>query len=145
MVTVYPGVGDMLRRLRTAGLDLALVTSKNRQGALRGLQLTGLAEYFEVLVCVDDVQHPKPHPEPVERALALLGADRRDAVFVGDSIHDMHAGRAAGVATAAALWGPFGREHLAPTAPDFWLTTPHEVVELVGIEGGGAGEAGRGR
>jgi pyrophosphatase PpaX len=145
MVTVYPGVGDMLRRLSDARLKLALVTSKNRQGALRGLQLTGLADYFEVLVCVDDVQHPKPHPEPVERALALLGAERREAVFIGDSIHDMHAGRAAGVATAAALWGPFGREHLEPTAPDHWLTTPHEVVELVGVGGvGGEGATGEG-
>ena len=144
MVTVYD-VGDMLRRYATPRSDLALVTSKNRQGALRGLHLTGLTDYFEVLVCVDDVQHPKPHPEPVESALALLGAERREAVFIGDSIHDMHAGRAAGVATAAVLWGPFGREHLEPTAPDHWLTTPHEVVELVGIGGaGGEGAMGEG-
>jgi pyrophosphatase PpaX len=133
MVTVYPGVGDMLRRLHEAGIKLALVTSKNRQGALRGLQLTGLADYFAVLVCADDVQHPKPHPEPVERALALLGAERGDVIFIGDSIHDMHSGRAAGVATAAALWGPFGRAHLEETVPDHWLGTPHDVVELLGL------------
>ena len=138
MVTVYPGVGDMLRQLHDGGLRLGLVTSKNRQGALRGLQLTGLADYFEVLVCADDVTYPKPHPEPVERALALLGAERADAVFIGDSIHDMHSGRAAGVATAAVLWGPFGRAHLEGTEPDHWLGTPREVVEMLGVGAGGA-------
>lgn len=138
MVTVYPGIGDMLRQLHEARLKLGLVTSKNRQGALRGLQLTGLADYFEVLVCADDVTHPKPHPEPVERALALLGADRADTVFIGDSIHDMHSGRAAGVATAAALWGPFGRAHLEGTEPDHWLGTPHDVMEMLGVGARGA-------
>ena len=131
MVTVYPGIGDMLRQLHEGRLKLGLVTSKNRQGALRGLQLTGLADYFEVLVCADDVTHPKPHPEPVERALALLGADRTDTVFIGDSIHDMHSGRAAGVKTAAALWGPFGRSHLESAGPDYWLEKPEDLVGLV--------------
>jgi pyrophosphatase PpaX len=134
MVTAYPGVGEMLRRLHDGGIRLALVTSKNRQGALRGLELTGLAQYFDVLVCADDVQNPKPHPEPVERALALLGATPDETVFIGDSIHDMHSGRAAGVRTAAVLWGPFGRAHLEETAPDHWLTTPHEVVALIGLD-----------
>ena len=133
MVTAYAGVGDMLHRLHDAGLKMGLVTSKNRQGALRGLELTGLAEYFDVLVCADDVQNPKPHPEPVERALALLGATKAETVFIGDSIHDMHSGRAAGVATAAALWGPFGREHLEPTTPDHWLATPSDVVAMLGV------------
>lgn len=133
MVTAYAGVGDMLHRLHDAGLRLALVTSKNRQGALRGLELTGLAQYFDVLVCADDVQHPKPHPEPVERALALLGAMQDEAVFIGDSIHDMHSGRAAGVTTAAVLWGPFGREYLEPTTPDHWLETPSDVVRLLDV------------
>ena len=67
---------------------------------------------MDVLVCADEVTNPKPHPEPVEKAVTLLGADPGTTVYVGDSIHDMMSGRAAGVRTAAALWGPFGRAHL---------------------------------
>ena len=48
MVTVYDGVTDMLKAVRAAGYRTALVTSKNRQGALRGLDLTGLTPYLEV-------------------------------------------------------------------------------------------------
>jgi pyrophosphatase PpaX len=134
MVTAYDGIEAVLRAVRDAGLRTALVTSKNRQGARRGLDLTGLTEYLDLLVCADDVVNPKPHPEPVHLALAQLGAGTAGAVFVGDSVHDMHAGRAAGVATAAVLWGPFGRTQLEPTAPDHWLERPADVLAMLGLD-----------
>jgi pyrophosphatase PpaX len=131
MVTVYPGVVDAIREIKASGIQTGLVTSKNRQGALRGLTLVGLEALMDVLVCADEVTNHKPHPEPVEKAVALLGADPATTVYVGDSIHDMHSGRAAGVKTAAALWGPFGRTHLEMAAPDFWLETPADMVALL--------------
>lgn len=131
MVTVYPGVVDAVRRIREAGAATGLVTSKNRLGALRGLTLARLEAMMDVLVCADEVTNPKPHPEPVEKAVALLGADPAATLYVGDSIHDMHSGRAAGVRTAAVLWGPFGRSHLEGARPDYWVERPEELVELV--------------
>lgn len=133
MVTVYDGIADMLRTVRDAGYRTALVTSKNRQGAMRGLDLTGLTPYIEELVCADDVVNPKPHPEPVEKALRLLGGGADRALFLGDSIHDMNAGRAAGVHTGAVLWGPFGRSHLEGARPDHWLERPGDLLTLLGI------------
>ena len=134
MVTVYPGVVQTIEALKSAGLATGLVTSKNRQGALRGLALARLEQLMDVLVCADEVTNPKPHPEPVEKAVALLGADPRRTVYVGDSIHDMLSGRAAGVLTAAALWGPFGRHHLEGAEPDYWLEQPAELLGLVRSE-----------
>ncbi|MBA3495914.1 MAG: HAD-IA family hydrolase [Gemmatimonadales bacterium] len=131
MVTVYPGVVAAVEALRAAGLGTGLVTSKNRHGALRGLTLVKLERMMDVLVCADEVTNPKPHPEPVEKALALLGADPRATVYVGDSIHDMVSGRAAGVRTAAALWGPFAREHLEDATPDYWLETPGDLLGFI--------------
>jgi pyrophosphatase PpaX len=131
MVTVYPGVVEAVREIKARGRQTGLVTSKNRQGALRGLKLVGLEALMDVLVCADEVTNPKPHPEPVEKAVALLGADPATTLYVGDSVHDMHSGRAAGVRTAAALWGPFGREYLEGASPDYWLEAPGELVKLV--------------
>jgi len=131
MVTVYPGVLEAVREIKAAGVQTGLVTSKNRQGALRGLRLVGLEALMDVLVCADEVTNPKPHPEPVEKAVQLLGADPATTVYVGDSIHDMHSGRAAGVKIAAALWGPFGRDHLESAGPDYWLERPGDLVGLL--------------
>ena len=131
MVTVYPGVVDVVRVLKDEGIATGLVTSKNRSGALRGLALAQLELLMDVLVCADEVQNPKPHPEPVEKAVRLLDADPASTIYVGDSIHDMRSGRAAGVWTAAVLWGPFGRSHLEGAQPDHWLERPEELLTLV--------------
>jgi pyrophosphatase PpaX len=131
MVTIYPGVLDAVREIKVAGIQTGLVTSKNRHGALKGLKLVGLEALMDVLVCADEVANPKPHPEPVEKAVGLLGANPTTTVYVGDSIHDMHSGRAAGVRTAAALWGPFKRSHLESAEPDYWLETPADLVGLL--------------
>ncbi len=132
MVTIYPGVLEAVREVKVRGASTGLVTSKNQQSALRGLHLVGLREMIDVMVCADDVENPKPHPEPVERAVRLLGADPATTVYIGDSIHDMRSGRAAGVRTAAVLWGPFGRTHLEHAEPDFWLERPDDMVGLLG-------------
>jgi pyrophosphatase PpaX len=131
MVTIYPGIIEAVREIKAAGRQTGLVTSKNRQGAVRGLSLVGLEALMDVLVCADEVTNPKPHPEPVEKAVALLGADPGTTLYVGDSVHDMRSGRAAGVKTAAALWGPFGRSHLQEASPDYWLEQPGDLVKLV--------------
>jgi len=132
MVRRYEGIVEAIEAIRRAGRRTGVVTSKNREGTLRGLRLAGLADHFDVLVCADDVQHPKPHREPIDRAVRELAADPTTTVYVGDSVHDMHSGRAGGVLTAAVLWGPFGRPVLEPAQPDYWLETPKDILGLLG-------------
>ena len=131
MVRAYDGVAALLGELQERGMKLALVTSKHRVSSLRAFRVVGLEGIFEVLVCADDVERHKPDPLPVTRALAQLGSDGRRTIFVGDSPHDMVSGRAAGVRTAAACWGPFSTAQLQPTAPDYWLQRPEDLLELL--------------
>jgi len=130
LVEVYPGIHDALESLSGPDTKLAIVTSKNRRSMWRGLRLCGLDGYFDAFVTVDDVHDYKPHPAPVVEALARLQTTSRDAVFIGDSPHDVAAGRAAGVKTAVALWGPFSREELAREGPDYWLSGPADITTL---------------
>ncbi|MBW1760788.1 MAG: HAD-IA family hydrolase [Deltaproteobacteria bacterium] len=126
----YPGVVDVVRTLHARGAKLALVTSKLSRGAERGLHLLGLEEELSVRVCADDVDHGKPHPAPVLMALDALGSSPDDALFIGDSHHDIEAGRRAGVTTVAVTWGPLPRERLASAKPDHWLEEPRQLFEL---------------
>jgi|KBSSwiStaDraftv2_1062776.scaffolds.fasta_scaffold06394_10 pyrophosphatase PpaX len=130
-VTAYPGVVELVRGIRAAGYRTGLVTSKNKPGAMRGLRLVGLEDAMELVIGADDVENPKPHPEPIEAALRLLGEPAASALYVGDSIHDMESGRAAGVRTAAVLWGPFDRVHLEGSEPDYWLEKPEDLTALL--------------
>jgi pyrophosphatase PpaX len=132
MTAAYPGVVETVRALHAAGHPLGVVTSKMEAGARRALKLVGIEECFGVVVGIDATTKHKPEPEPVWYALEKLGGIApADAMFVGDSTHDMRAGRAAGVATAAALWGPFSREQLAETLPTHWLSSMPELRALI--------------
>jgi pyrophosphatase PpaX len=130
LVRPYEGVVAEVLQLQMKGKRLGLVTSKLKDGAIKGLRLAGLDQAFEIVIGAGDVTHPKPHPEPVLKALDLLGAPAADTVFIGDSRHDLECGRAAGVQTAAVLWGPFDRAHLADLTPDYWLEKPDDLRQL---------------
>lgn len=137
MVTAYPGIVEAVLAIKRAGYRTGLVTSKNKPGALKGLRLVGLEAAMELVIGADDVRNPKPHPEPLQLALMQLGQPADGALYVGDSVHDMESGRAAGVKTAAVLWGPFGREQLAHTEPDYWLQEPSDLGALLGVKESG--------
>lgn len=139
MVAPFPGTLETLEALRRRGIRLAIVTSKHREGALRGMDLCGIVDHFPVVVTPEDVASPKPHPEPVLFALERLGVRAEEAVFVGDSPHDVASGRAAGTRTAGALWGPFPRAALEREGPDWLVGEPEGVLALVDDPRGGAG------
>jgi pyrophosphatase PpaX len=54
---------------------------------------------FSAIVCMEDVENVKPHPEPVEKALELLKAPKETTLFVGDTYVDIWSGVSAGVDT----------------------------------------------
>jgi pyrophosphatase PpaX len=132
-VRPFPGIRAAVELLKARGLGLAVVTSKARSGLYRGLDVCGLDDMFTALVAADDVTQHKPDPTPVLQALDMLGVEAGRTVFVGDSPHDMEAGRRAGTRTAAALWGPFSQRQLAKHRPDFWLARPSEIPQLAGL------------
>ncbi len=121
LVTAYEGVVETVRALRAASHPLAIVTSKTEGLARRGIDCAGIGDCFDVLIGCDTVEKHKPDPEPVLAALDRLGVAPGDAVFVGDSVHDIIAGNAAGVTTIAALWGPFSRSDLESSRPTHFL------------------------
>lgn len=132
MLRPFPDAVETVAELDRRGFRLAIVTSKHRRSAMRGMELCGLLTHFDVIVTPDDVTHPKPHPEPVLAALRQLGVAPAEALFVGDSPHDIAAGRAAGTRTAAALWGPFPLAALEDARPDVFLHAQRDVLRLVG-------------
>lgn len=133
LVRPYPGMRDALRTLDEQGYRLAVVTSKIRPNTQRELASVELDDFFQVVITADDVESPKPHPAPVLMAVSQLGLTPDEALLIGDSVFDLRAGRAAGVDTAAALWGPFDYEQLANEKPDFWLERISSLLKLLGV------------
>ena len=72
------------------------------------------------------------NPLPQRRAaLSLLGVSAMDALFVGDSPHDVEAGRAARVHTVGVTWGAFTREEMVASGADVVIDKVSELSEVV--------------
>lgn len=130
-VRPYPGIDEMLAGLAGRGVKLGIVTSKRREMATRTLRVCGIERWFGILITPEDVLRPKPDAEPVLAALSGLGhPDRARVLMVGDAPVDVLAGRAAGVRTGAALWGPFPRRALEEAGADYFFEAPAAVLAL---------------
>ncbi|HTD82295.1 MAG TPA: HAD-IA family hydrolase [Gemmatimonadaceae bacterium] len=127
----YEGVIDTLAQLYQRGHPMAVVTSKGNAMMDRGLKFIGADDYIEVAIGYDSVHIHKPDPYPVKAALEKLDYQTNEAVFVGDSPHDIKSGNAAGVITIAALWGPFTRSMLEPHHPSYFLDDIKQLPTLL--------------
>lgn len=129
-LTLYPSILEMLEKLRSAGARLGIVSLKPRRAGERELDLMGLRDYFEAVVWGDDVKHPKPEPDGCLKAMAQLKAVK-GAVMCGDSPSDIAMGRAAGLTTAAVLWGEVHKEALIAAEPDYVFDCPKKLAETL--------------
>jgi pyrophosphatase PpaX len=131
LVTAYDGIVEAIRAFAAAGHPMALVTSKADWMASKALVHVGLDALIPVVVGCDSCVNHKPHPEPVQRALALLGAEADNALFVGDSPHDVQSGVAAGVYTVGVTWGAFTREEMVASGADTVIDLPGQLPGVV--------------
>ncbi len=118
LIRAYAGVSDLLDDLRTAGVRTGIVTSKSRQPAEVCMDALGLTGRIPLLTTLDETARHKPHAAPLLHALAALGTEPVDAVYVGDAAVDVQAARSAGVAAIAVTWGAGGRSELEAQRPD---------------------------
>ena len=111
----YPGAVELLRTLRARGYSVAIATTKRTDMARRFVEALGLLPEVDHVQGTDGFPH-KPAPDVIHRALAALGTG--GLWMVGDTTHDILAGRAAGLRTYAVTWGTHDATLLATASPD---------------------------
>lgn len=125
----YPGVEEVLRHF-FATRPLAVITNKPEAFSRTILEGLGLAGYFREILGYDSVERKKPHPEGILQVLQGWGVEPTRAVMVGDSDHDILAGKAAGTVTVAVAYGFKSAEELASLGPDYLI---HDIRELIAL------------
>ena len=127
----YQGVEELLSSLKSNGANVGIVSLKPRRAGELELDIIGLRRLVGFAVWGDDVLRPKPEPDGVLRALEEFAANPETTLVIGDSPADILMGRAAGVRTAAALWGGSTRERLLSAAPDLTIESPRELLRAI--------------
>ena len=124
-------VVELLIDGKRRGLRTALVTSKNHEELDNTLPRLGIADYVDFAVTADDVSNPKPDPEGLRLALVRFNAAPAAALYIGDTVHDMRAARAAGIPGVAVTWGAGSRPLLEEDSPAYICETPQELREVL--------------
>ncbi|MGM0701413.1 MAG: phosphoglycolate phosphatase [Pseudomonadota bacterium] len=125
---LYPGVREALEGLRGAGFTLALVTNKPEAFIAPILAGFGLEGHFALCLGGDSLPRKKPDPAPLLHVAAHFGVPPAACLMVGDSRHDIVAGRAAGFRTLAVPYGYNHGEPVRDSGPDGLVESLGELV-----------------
>lgn len=134
LIRDFPHVKEVISRLHERGITMGIVTTKIKETTLLALNMFGLKPYMKAVVTVDDVKHPKPHPEPILTALRELNADPARTLMVGDSAADLQSAKAAGVQAAGVAWSLKGEALLRKYDPDYILQDMTDLYGILGFE-----------
>lgn len=129
-IAIFPEVAETIKAMYEDGVKMAVVTSKTKKTAIRGLKLFGLEDYFSTVIGINECINPKPHPEPVNIALQELKLKAGNCLMVGDSPADILSGKQAGVKTVAVKWTHIDWSKLEQEKPDYVINTMSEILDI---------------
>jgi len=117
----FPGMRAFLDDARARGLRTGMLTGKGRRSTLITLDALGVTALLDAIITGDEAPAAKPDPGGILLTLIRLGVPPARAVYIGDSLADFGAARAAGTRIAAALWDPRASIARAEGQPDYAL------------------------
>ncbi|MEV0977128.1 HAD family hydrolase [Streptomyces sp. NPDC049915] len=120
--------GALLKRLHGNGWAVVLATSASGPELKALRRAIDADDAITATASSDDVEEGKPAPEPVEHALELAGVSAERAVFVGDTVWDMQAGRRAGVRCVGVLCGGIPRADLEEAGAQTVYADPADLL-----------------
>jgi phosphoglycolate phosphatase/pyrophosphatase PpaX len=118
---------EALLHARERGLKIGLLTGKGRRSTMITLDALRVTELLDSIITGDDAPAPKPDPSGLLLTLDRLAVAAGRAVYVGDSLADAGAARAAGTRLAAALWDPRASIARLSEQPDYALSSETDL------------------
>ncbi|MBE7087069.1 MAG: HAD family hydrolase [Clostridiales bacterium] len=130
-VPFFEGVKEVLLKAIDRGAKLGIVTSKRRAPVLHWLDVSGCKDMFCPVVAREDTKLNKPFGEPIEKAVELIGADKREVLYVGDTVHDIACAKNAGVDVAVVSWTATDMDVIANENPEIIISKPQDLLDLI--------------
>ena len=125
---LFEGIKELIQDLHAQGKTLAIATGKKRKGLQRVLPNSGIQAFFTVTKTADETAG-KPNPLMLEQILVETGTRIEDAVFIGDSIHDIRMANAIQMDSIAVSYGCEKADVLAKEQPTRLVATINELKQ----------------
>lgn len=131
LVNKFDGAVSGVLKLKDMGFKLGIVTSKRLCTLEKGIEILNLENVFDILITPADTTKHKPNPEPILIACEKLNITPEDAIYVGDSVFDLEAGKGAGTKLCAVSYSLTEKEKLMSYNPDFYVDSIEQLSELL--------------
>lgn len=129
---LFEGVEGLLDTLDERQCTWGIITNKHSRYTVPLVQAIGLAERAACIISGDTTAHPKPAPDPLLHACALIGIAPEDCIYVGDDRRDIEAAHAAGMRAVACRWGYLGpNEDPANWGAEFIIDHPQALLDCI--------------
>ncbi len=128
MVTAFPGAKSLIRTLARKGYKLGVVSSKKTDLVEHGLEIFGMRDKIKVIIGEEDVKNPKPDPEGILEAMRIL--DSKKALYVGDGVGDIEAGKNAGIDTIGVLYSD-RKEQILAAEPTYTIHSLDQILAIL--------------
>lgn len=131
MADIYPGMNEILEKLKIKGVLLSIFTGKGKEAATITLKKLDIYKYFDLIITGDEVKEHKPSPEGIEIFLNKFNLFKDDVIMIGDSPSDIKAAHAAGIKVASVLWDSLARHHVLNMNSDYIFNTVSELKKFL--------------
>lgn len=132
LISLFPGVVEVLRELKEKDIKTAIVTSRLRRTTMEGIEKFDLHDFFDTVVTMEDTKKHKPDAEPAFEALRRLDIEAERAIMVGDSKFDIMCAQNAGVKSVLVDWSVAAQaESGIENKADFKIRSLKELLDFV--------------
>lgn len=129
---LYEGMEELLQRLEEHQVPWGIVTNKQKRFTNPLTKRMGLFQRAHCVVSGDTTPFAKPHAEPVLHAARIAKVNPQQSIYIGDDIRDIVSGKAAGMQTAAAIYGYCGCEEPPHQwGADYLIRHPNELTNIL--------------
>ena len=126
--TLRPFVLESLVAIKEKGIRTALVSNLGGKTLTAALSKFSLTNYFDIVLSRYDVKNLKPSPDGLHLALAKLGVSKDASIFIGDSLDDVNAAKAAGIRVVIITAGENATEEIQAAQPDQMIRCYKELL-----------------
>lgn len=133
-IPIFPGVIETMQNIRKNGGKIMLASSNMNRVIDKMMSIFQWDRICEGYLGTEDISHPKPHPEMVEKAYRRLNLLPNECVMIGDSIYDIEAGKAAGTKTIGVCTGHISPIQFQEKAPDMILNQFSDMNKLLPLD-----------
>lgn len=128
---LFDGVKELLVDLKDQGYKVGVVTSRLRETTMIGLKDKGIDNLFDLVVTAEDTKKHKPNPDPILKAVELIGAEKEKCIYIGDTNFDLLSAKNADVKSVLVGWAVAYHSQENKVAPDYEIKKAEELLQIL--------------